>query len=183
MNSSASRSIGVRRWGWHARFALNEQFCARAPERVGFCDYLRNHVIGEGCSLILLNMSPFCSPIGDTLFSSSHTCNCRPVRGSVIQTSKQDRHHFICNFCVKGSMCNDHTVDGRAIDEVEHELPVKILADLSPFNSAIKNDSNGFAPGLEEPLAKESREFLIGLTFRNKLTQDMPSGAPVENHH
>ena len=79
-------------------------------------------------------------------------------------------------------MSNDHTEDGRAINQVEHELPVKILVDLSPFNAAIKNDSYGFAPGLEEPLAKERREFLIDLTFCNKLTQDTPGRAGVENH-
>jgi multidrug efflux pump subunit AcrA (membrane-fusion protein) len=74
-------------------------------------------------------------------------------------------------------MSNDHTVDGRAKGQVEQELPVKILVHLSAFNAAIKNDSGGFAPGLDEPLAKESREFLIDLTFRNKLTHDTASGA------
>jgi hypothetical protein len=79
-------------------------------------------------------------------------------------------------------MSNDHTVDGRPKGQVEQELPVKILVDLSAFNAAIKNDSGGFAPGLDEQLAKERRKFLIDLTFRNKLTHDAPSGALVENY-
>src|ERR1700691_2530115 len=76
-------------------------------------------------------------------------------------------------------MSNDHTVDGRAKGQVDQELPVKILVHLSVFNAAIKNDSGGFAPGLDEPLAKERRKFLIDLTFRNKLTHDTASGALV----
>ena len=79
-------------------------------------------------------------------------------------------------------MSTDHSVDGQATDQVEHELPAKILGDLSPCNSAIKNNSDGFAHGLDEPLAKERREFLIDLTFRNKLTHDTASGALVENY-
>src|SRR5580698_4683544 len=134
-------------------------------------------------SLITLNILPLCFPTRDSAFSNSLTCNCSPFRGSIIQTSKQDRHHVICYFDFKGGVSNDHAVDGRAVDHVEHEFPVKILVDLSPFNAAIKNDSDGFAPGLEEPLAEEIREFLIALTFRNKLTHDAPSGALVENHH
>lgn len=51
------------------------------------------------------------------------------------------------------------------------------------FMAAIKNDADGFAPRLEKPVAKGRREFLIDLAFCNKLTQDMPSGALVENHH
>ena len=78
-------------------------------------------------------------------------------------------------------MSNDHSVDGQAIDQVEHELPSKILADLSPLNAAIKNNSDGFAHGLDEALAKERRKFLIDLTFRNKLTQDMSSWAHIEH--
>jgi multidrug efflux pump subunit AcrB len=54
-------------------------------------------------------------------------------------------------------MSNDHTVDGRAKDQVEQELPVKILVDLSAFNAAIKNDSGGFAPGLAQTLPPELR--------------------------
>ena len=54
-------------------------------------------------------------------------------------------------------MSNDHTVDGRAKDQVEQELPVKILVDLSAFNAAIKNDSAGFAPGLAQTLPPELR--------------------------
>ena len=67
-------------------------------------------------------------------------------------------------------MSNDHPVNGRAIDQVEHELPVKILFDLSSFNAAIKNHSDGFAPGLEEQFAKERCKFHIHLTFSDKLT-------------
>ena len=42
-------------------------------------------------------------------------------------------------------MTNDQPVDGQAMDQVEHELPVKILVDLSTFNAAVKNDFDGFA--------------------------------------
>jgi len=79
-------------------------------------------------------------------------------------------------------MSSDQSVDGQAMDQVEHELPVKILVDLSSFDAAIKNDFDGFSHGLDEPLAKERRKFLIGLTFRNKLTQHMSSWAHIENH-
>ena len=79
-------------------------------------------------------------------------------------------------------MSNDQSVDDQATYQVAHELPVKILVDLSSFNAAIQNNLDGFAHGLNEPLVKERRKFLIDLTFRNKLTEHMSSWAHIDNH-